>query len=165
MKLLNKRYLIGASILLAIACGGGNLSGPDGDSDQANAAVNGSYSLTTVNGAAKPATLINTPGLTVRLTNANFTINANNTYSTTLEYSVTEGSTTRPQTESCNGTYTKNENSFSFNEVSSANTGCGGTYKGTRDGGRRLTVGMPMNLDPKSNTEVIVQLVFELNPS
>lgn len=117
-------------IALITSCGGGDASGP-------TATVVGTYTLSSVNGSSIPATFTN-GSQSLKVNSGNIVINSGTTYSETTNYTETSAGTSVTTTEVCTGTFTKNGNSLSFSEASTAN--CGGAYTGSWDGASTLTV-------------------------
>lgn len=118
-----------AGLALVAACGGGDsAAGPSGEAN-----IAGSYNLQSLNGAALPA-LFGASGATrVDVTAGNFSINANNTFSSSHTFRVTTGGQVATLSETCTGTYSRTGTSLAFTEAFSGDF-CGGGYNGSVSG-------------------------------
>src|SRR5437764_12682350 len=84
---------------LALACGGDKSSGPGNES------ITGSYSLTTVNGAALPAVVAQVPDDKLEVTTGTLALHSDNSYLLTLSLRETSAGTVTVETLSESGTY------------------------------------------------------------
>ena len=75
----------------------------------------------------------------LEITDASFVLSTNNTFTETFQIRVTTSSGTQTVPVPCGGTYTRSGNNITFTETSSSDF-CGGTYSGTWDGNKGLTV-------------------------
>ena len=118
--------------LVLVACGGDKGTNP--------ATLEGTYQLQTVNGAGLPGVLVNDPAnsYTASLTTGSLTINGGSTYSNALTLREVDHGTVTTTDILCTGTFTRTGNSLSFTEATSAY--CGGSYTGSWDGNRNVTV-------------------------
>ena len=127
-----KRLITLAAVSLFAACS--DSSGPNSD-------VTGSYALITINGSGLPVVIFFDQFATFRIVGGNVTLNSNGTFTSSGTYQETlSNGQVSSETETCNGTYTRNGNSVTFTEFTVSNTNCGGVYNGTWDGDDTLTV-------------------------
>jgi hypothetical protein len=111
------------------------------DSTGVNGDVTGSYTLSAVNGSQVPMTAFQDATYTLRINSGNINLNSDGTFTETISYTETFSGTTNPQTTStCLGTYTRSGSSIFFDEPTSSNPDCGGTYSGNWNGSNQLAV-------------------------
>ncbi|MFL5576260.1 MAG: hypothetical protein ACJ79S_09890 [Gemmatimonadaceae bacterium] len=124
-----------AALLAAVAltaCGDGS-TGPHGT-------IEGTYTLTTVNGKAPPYMYYQDDFETDELMAGTLTIHSGNTFSDviTTRYTVSGSVTTSSVT--CTGTFTRTGDSITFEEATTND--CGGTFVGTWNRGNSMTVAL-----------------------
>lgn len=103
------RKLLALSLLIPVlaACSGDGGTGPEEPS------FVGTYSLQSVNGVPMPASF--TDGTTtLTFSNGRFTLNADQTFSTSVTFTVTQPGSTFSQTVPSAGTFVRNNNAFRF---------------------------------------------------
>ncbi|GBD33206.1 hypothetical protein HRbin33_02187 [bacterium HR33] len=109
----------------------------------------GTYVLKTVNGKPLPAVILEIIGTyKAEITAGSVTLNEDNTFSASITFRETEGSTVRTQTETDSGTYTISGNTITF-----TSPGTGPAFTGTLSGGT-LTV-------TTEEDDITLVLVFE----
>lgn len=109
----------------------------------------GTYTLKTVNGKSLPAVLIEVTGsYKLEITGGSVTLNEDNTFSGSISFRETEGTTITTSTERDQGTYSKSGNLITFNSP-----GTGSSFTGTLSGGT-LTV-------TEEEDNITIVLVFE----
>lgn len=136
--LTTRRLAIGAAALFTLACNGGDaiVAVP--------ATVDGVYALSTLNGMALPATLVDTiDGVQNRVTfmsPTTFTLKPDKTYRVVLTLRFVIGSTTETLTDSSAGTYSLTGQQVSFSESGAP------VFTGTWNGSNMLTIAQEGNL-------------------
>jgi hypothetical protein len=109
----------------------------------------GTYVLKTVNGKSLPAAIIEIVGTyKLEITAGSVTLNEDKTFSASITFRETEGTTVRTQTETDSGTYTISGNTITF-----SSQGSGSAVTGTLSGGT-LTV-------TEREDDITIVLVFE----
>ncbi len=126
------------------------LSGCDIDiSDIFGDGVSGTYNLKTVNGKSLPAVIVEVTGAyKLEITAGSVTLNEDNTFSASITFRETEGTTVTTQTETDSGTYSVSGSTITF-----TSPGTGSAFTGTLSGGT-LTV-------TTREDDTTVVLVFE----
>lgn len=108
------------SLALA-ACGGDKSTGP--------VAVEGSYTLRTVNGQPLPGVVYQEPGYKLEVVSATLTLNADASFTDSGTWRETNGTTVTTSSSTDVGTWTRNGNSFTL-----VYPATGGTLAGTISG-------------------------------
>lgn len=119
------------------ACSSSDSTGP-------RDSIEGTYTLKTVNGSTLPITITDA-GSTFRVNSGSLTINTGNTFSDVTNISVQSGGQTVTVNSTCTGTFTQNGNSVAFDEATSNDPNCGGTFTGSWSG-NTMTVAFDANL-------------------
>jgi hypothetical protein len=128
------RKAIGFVLLaLALACGGDKVSGPGSES------IAGSYSLTTIDGAALPTVVVQAPDDKLEVTTGSLSLHGDNSYLLTFNLRETQGGTVTVETLSESGAYSRASETVSFHPSDdsgdwSASYASGGTLTATLDG-------------------------------
>ena len=127
MRSRSKAFLAVFGVLLLSACGGDNSTSVSGD-------ATGTFNLTTIDGNDLPFTYFSDATTTDQITGGNFTLNADHSYTQTLDFQETVSGQTALDPTTCQGTYTQNGGTFTFAEVATGDLSCGGNYQGNWNG-------------------------------
>jgi hypothetical protein len=133
MRINPKAFLALFGVLLLGACGGDASTGVNGD-------ASGTYTLQRIGSNPLPFTVSTSATSTLTFKSGGLTINADKTFSETLDYDENISGTVTSTTSTCVGTYSQRGNSFTFSESSSTDPSCGFTYGGTWNGSNAFTV-------------------------
>ncbi|HEY0386497.1 MAG TPA: hypothetical protein VGC64_10820 [Pyrinomonadaceae bacterium] len=131
MRTKPQAFLALIGLCLLSACGSDNSTGITGD-------ASGTYNLTSVNGSL-PYTYFQDATTTDRITGGNFSLNADGTFTQTLNFDETISGQTTTDASTCNGTFSQNGAIFTFSEVATTDGACGGSYTGRWDGTNQFT--------------------------
>lgn len=129
-------FTIAFAALAGPACGGKQIT-----SDESIPPAR--YTLVSLNGQAPPIFIEFNPtgSHTVEVTGATFTIISAGRFTNSSTYRQTDIGIVTTFGQDCTGTFTQNQQSLVFQEVtSSSNAVCGRLYTGVWDGANRLTV-------------------------
>ena len=122
---------IAAATLSLAACRGTDSSGP--------VTIEGIFTLKSVNGSPLPF-IINDPAGIFQVNFGDITITSGNTFSSTINFTVTIAGQATTTNSVCTGTFTQNGNRITFIEAASSNADCGGGYIGSLSNGTTLTI-------------------------
>jgi hypothetical protein len=121
-------------LAVVVACGGGDNGGGGPAGPAGSTSIAGTYALQSVNGASPPVIVAQSGSARLEIVSGNFGLNANDTFSNTHSYRVTDAGQSVTVSETCTGTLVRNGSNVTFNEASASGTNCGGNYNGTVSG-------------------------------
>lgn len=118
---MRKLIAVLALLLLPLSACGGDSTGPDNS-------FAGSYELRSIGGSPLPFTVIQVGADRLEVVSGTLTINEDGTFSDRATFRITESGNVTTEQEAVAGTYTRNNNAFTFSDTD------GDVYSGSLQG-------------------------------
>jgi len=121
-------------ILVAAACGG--------DKSTAPKRLEGTYTMSTINGASLPTILYDDPanGQRAEILSGSMSLGADGKFTAPWSFRITDNGVVSPYSETCTGTFTRTGNHVVMDETDNGGF-CGGQFDGDWDGSDTFTEG------------------------